>query len=154
MAKRGRKKSELSLLERLLDKVIINDITDCWEYQGGKNNVGYGMIRDEKKMRTTHRVSYEEHNQVSIPNGLCVMHKCDNPACVNPNHLSIGTRKDNNQDMINKGRDRPFGLERGMGPMLGRKQPKTLCVHCNKEIPNNTYGRYHGNNCKYHPKNV
>lgn len=144
MAQRGRRKSELTLLERLLSRISINQISDCWEYQGGKNNVGYGMIRDEKHMRTTHRVSYEEHNNTSIPKGLCVMHSCDNPCCVNPAHLSLGTRKDNTQDMLRKGRGLPFG---GKG-MIGKKQPKTKCPHCSRDISNNLYSRFHGNNCK------
>lgn len=141
----ARPKSEFSLLERLLNKVLINNATDCWEYQGAVNNIGYGMIRDEKRMRTTHRVSYEEHNQTKIPNDLIVMHSCDNPKCVNPAHLSLGTRKDNSQDMIRKGRGNFFG---SMISMLGRKQPTTKCPHCNRMIANNAYSRYHGDNCK------
>ena len=142
----GRPKSGYTLLERLLNKVIVNEVTDCWEWQGGKNNIGYGLIRDEKRMRTTHRVSYEEHTQTKIPNHLVTMHSCDNPCCVNPAHLSLGTRKDNMQDMINKGRAKLYG---GVGHgMLGKKQPKTLCPHCNRAIANNTYARFHGDNCK------
>ena len=144
MATKGRPKSELTLLERLLNKVIVNDVTDCWEYQGGKNNIGYGLIRDEKKMRTAHRVSYEEHSQTKIPSHLVVMHSCDNPCCINPAHLSLGTRKDNTKDMMDKGRGVPFG---GMG-MKGKKQPRTTCPHCSKLVPNNLLTRWHGDNCK------
>ena len=140
----GRHKSGYTLLERLLNKIIVNEVTDCWEWQGGKNNIGYGLIRDEKRMRTTHRVSYEEHTQTKIPSHLVTMHSCDNPCCVNPAHLSLGTRKDNTKDMMNKNRGVPFG---GVG-MKGKKQPKTLCTHCNREIPNNMYKRFHSDNCK------
>lgn len=138
----------LSLLDRLLNKIKIDPTTQCWEYQGGKNNLGYGMIRDDKKMRTAHRVSYEEHNNTIIPSHLIVMHSCDNPCCVNPAHLSLGTRTDNVRDMINKGRGKMFG---GNGPhygMTGKKMPTSHCPHCNRDIAVNTYGRYHGNNCK------
>jgi len=135
----------LSLLDKLLNKIIIDTTTNCWEYQGGKNNLGYGMIRDGKKMRTAHRVSYEEHNNTVIPKHLVTMHSCDNPCCVNPAHLSLGTRKDNVQDMMRKGRGVPFG---GVG-MLGKKMPKTTCPHCNKDIAVNTYDRYHGDKCKH-----
>jgi hypothetical protein len=135
-----------TLLERLLDKVIIDSVTDCWNFTGGKNNIGYGMIRDDKKMRTAHRVSYEEHKG-PIPIGLCVMHSCDNTLCCNPQHLSLGTHKDNTRDMMNKNRHRPWGgVTYGMA---GKKQPTTLCVHCNRTMPNNSYARFHGNNCKH-----
>lgn len=143
----SRPKSNLSLLERLLNKVIINEQTDCWEWQGGTNNIGYGMIRDEKKMRTTHRVSYEEHNNVKIPRYLCVCHSCDNPICVNPNHLWLGTMKDNMDDMWRKNRANIFGGAKA--GMLGKKQPTTKCPHCNRDIANNVYGRFHGDNCKH-----
>ena len=135
-----------TLLERLLDKVIVDSVTDCWNFTGGKNNIGYGMIRDDKKMRTAHRVSYEEHKGI-IPQGLCVMHSCDNTLCCNPHHLSLGTHQDNTNDMISKNRHKPWGGK--TYGMLGKKQPQTICVHCNRSIPNNVYARFHGNNCKH-----
>ena len=134
-----------SILDRLLNKVKIDEVTDCWEYQGGKNNIGYGMIRDDKRMRTTHRVSYEEHKG-PIPPGMCVCHTCDNPICCNPNHLWLGTRKQNTQDMVSKGRAKIYGGY--TGGMLGKKMPTTLCTHCNKLLPNNSYARFHGEKCK------
>ena len=139
-----------TLLERLLEKIIINQTTDCWEFQGGKNNIGYGMIRDEKRMRTTHRVSYEEHVG-PIPKGLCVMHSCDNPICCNPKHLSIGTHKQNTQDMFTKGRAKPFGAYLGKGGMTGKKMPCTTCVHCQRSISNPAYARRHGDKCRLKP---
>ena len=132
------------LIDRLLNKIVIDQVTDCWEFQGAKNNIGYGMMRDGKKMRTTHRVSYEEHTQTKIPYGLVVMHSCDNKCCVNPAHLSIGTHKDNSQDMIRKGRQNITGSY----GMRGKKQPRTTCPHCNKNEANNLYARYHGDKCK------
>lgn len=134
-----------TLLERLLQKIVIDHVTDCWEFQGGKNNIGYGMIRDDKKMRTTHRVSYEEHIG-PIPIGLVVMHSCDNPICCNPNHLSVGTHQQNTDDMIRKNRHNPWGG--ASYGMTGKKQPRTTCIHCNRQIPNNTYARFHGDKCK------
>ena len=145
MARLGRPKGTKTLLERLLEKVIINKKTDCWEYQGGKNNIGYGMIRDELKMRTTHRVSYEEHKG-SIPKGMCVCHTCDNPICCNPDHLWLGTMKQNMRDMHNKGRAKPFGGK--TGGMTGKKMPTTFCVHCQRDMPNTAYSRRHGEKCR------
>jgi len=137
-----------SILDRLLNKIIIDEVTDCWNFTGGKNNIGYGMIRDNKRMRTAHRVSYEEHKG-PIPHGLCVMHSCDNTLCCNPNHLSLGTHKQNSDDMISKGRAKPFGSYLGSGDgMRGKKMPRTLCTHCQKLVPNNGYVRFHGEKCK------
>lgn len=148
----ARPKSGLSLLDRLLEKIIINEVTDCWEWQGGTNNIGYGMIRDESKMRTAHRVSYEEHNNVKIPAGLCVCHTCDNPSCVNPAHLWLGTMKQNMDDMMNKGRGAFWGNNGNRPPpRLGKKSPTTNCEHCHRDIANNVFSRYHGENCKQNP---
>lgn len=140
----ARPKSGYTLLQRLLNKVIVNEVTDCWEWQGGKNNIGYGLMRDEKRMRTVHRVSYEEHSQTKIPAGMSIMHSCDNPLCANPAHLRLGTHQQNMQDMYAKGRAKVFG---GIG-MRGKKQPRTICPHCSRSISNNVYPRFHGDKCK------
>jgi len=139
------KKDPRPLLQRLLDNILVDD-NGCWIWQLSKNNIGYGMMRDDKKMRTTHRVSYEEHNSVKIPSGMCVCHSCDNPLCVNPAHLFLGTRQQNTHDMIKKGRHKFWGGV--IGGMTGKKQPKTQCPHCSKHIANNVFRRHHGENCK------
>jgi hypothetical protein len=140
----GRPLSGLNLLERLLNKIIVDDVTDCWVWQGGKNNINYGMMRDGKKMRSIHRVSYEEHNDTKIPYGKVVMHSCDNKLCGNPAHLNLGTHKDNSQDMVQKGRHNVNGLF----SMTGRKQPRKTCIHCNGSIPANVFAKWHGDKCK------
>jgi len=132
-----------SVYQRLLKKMKINDTTGCWEWQGGKNNIGYGLIRDGDKMRSTHRVSYEMYKGL-IPKGMNVCHECDNPICVNPDHLWLGTMKDNIRDMMNKGRSNWVGNRREKG----WKHPIVTCEHCNKQLPINTYGRWHGPKCK------
>ena len=143
----GRGKSGVNLLDRLLGRIVINSVTDCWIWQGGKNNIGYGMMRDGGKMRTTHRVSYEEHTQTKIPKNLIVMHSCDNPLCVNPAHLSLGTRKDNTRDMILKGRHRYWGkIDR-----RGIKRPTATCNRCGVVMAVNSIGRYHNDKCKLNP---
>ena len=140
-----------TLLERLLNKIEIDKTTDCWIWQGGKNNIGYGMIRDDDKMRTTHRVSYEEHI-CKIPTGLCVCHTCDNPLCCNPKHLWLGTMKQNMNDMHSKGRGKVFG---GVGGgMKGKTMPRTICIHCNRSISNPAYSRNHGDKCKLKGKTL
>lgn len=81
----------------------IDNNSDCWLWKGGTNNVGYGMIRDGIGMRTAHRVSYELHVG-PIPKGKHICHSCDNPKCVNPNHLWVGTHSENMLDSWAKGR--------------------------------------------------
>lgn len=81
---------------------------DCWIWTGCKNKAGYGrMFLRSIKTRsiTTHRFSYLISKGV-IPEGMLVCHRCDNPSCVNPNHLFLGTHRDNVRDCMEKGRRR------------------------------------------------
>jgi HNH endonuclease/MarR family len=94
------------LSERFWSKVAIDaDPDKCWEWQGKPDAYGYGKIRrvSRGKMEVAHRVAYELTHGI-IPDGLWVLHKCDNPPCVNPNHLFLGTPMDNVLDKMQKGR--------------------------------------------------
>lgn len=96
-----------TLEQRFWAKVDKTD--DCWLWSGSKSGLyGHGEIgrgrRTEGKVKT-HRLSWELHNG-SIPKGMHVLHKCDNGLCVNPDHLFLGTQKDNMVDMAKKGRNR------------------------------------------------
>lgn len=84
---------------------------DCINFTGFINNDGYGIkqvkFKDGKwRAKGAHRVAYCEHNKIPIDdiNGMVILHLCDNPACVNPEHLCLGTQQDNVADMYNKGR--------------------------------------------------
>lgn len=77
----------------------------CWIWKGNRNQAGYGQFRIGRKGGTVsvHRWSYE-HYVGKIPPGMMVCHDCDNPSCVNPDHLYAGTAKDNSDDMRLRGR--------------------------------------------------
>lgn len=99
--------------ERFWSKVDRSGPNDCWEWTASLNTSGYGQFGTQKgPSDRAHRYSYELENG-AIPNGLCVLHRCDNRKCVNPAHLFIGTRQDNNADKIKKGRQRATGPRPG-----------------------------------------
>lgn len=93
----------VAILERFWDKVDRRDPDDCWMWQANKNEDGYGLIRYNRRITGAHRVVLLMTG-VEIPKDKEVMHSCDNPGCVNPAHLSLGSHHENILDMVSKGR--------------------------------------------------
>lgn len=95
----------------------------CWIWTGAHNHQGYGRITVDGARKPAHQISWEMKNG-PIPVGHEICHHCDNPSCVRPDHLFLGTRKDNVQDMIKKGRRST--LAHGTGERHGMS--KLTCV--------------------------
>lgn len=76
---------------------------DCILWSGAKSGDGYGTVTINNRQLSAHRAAWEQKHG-PIPSGLWVLHKCDKPLCVNPDHLFLGTAKENTQDCIKKGR--------------------------------------------------
>jgi hypothetical protein len=88
---------------RLERSVIKDPNSGCWLWTKGMCWRGYGRIGINQKTYLAHRVSYELHIGGSVGD-LCVLHKCDTPSCINPDHLYAGTRQDNSNDQVSRGR--------------------------------------------------
>jgi len=86
----------------LPERYTINKETGCWEWRGYILG-GYGISWHNGKTHKAHRASYEKYKG-DIPDGLLVCHSCDNPRCINPDHLWLGTQSDNMKDAVSKGR--------------------------------------------------
>lgn len=116
--------SDTKISEAVLDGRYI-PVTEagCWLWLGSPNGTGYGRIYIHGKPVMAHRLSYQiKHG--SIPAGKIVCHKCDTPSCINPDHLFMGTHKDNSRDMVAKKRH--------------AEQQKTHCPKGHEYTPENT----------------
>ena len=78
--------------------------SDCWEWKGGRDKGGYGKLKLAGVWYKSHRIAYFLFDP-TFDQSLLICHQCDNPSCVNPNHLFVGTSADNMRDMKEKGRD-------------------------------------------------
>lgn len=98
--------------ERLWTKVAITANPDlCWEWQASLHKNGYGRIKDKRFVSLAHRIAWEL-TYGKIPDGLWVLHRCDNRKCCNPKHLFLGTHQDNMADMVSKFRGKSLKGEK------------------------------------------
>lgn len=91
-----------NLKNRFEKKIMPEPNSGCWLWMASINK-GYGHLRYKNKIVLAHRLAYELYKG-PIPKNTCVCHKCDTPSCVNPDHLFLGSKKDNTNDMLSKNR--------------------------------------------------
>jgi hypothetical protein len=102
---RGHETDPLHLARRLANGLDDAKDGECWEWRRHRNNHGYGKLTINGRGYYAHRLAYQL-SKGAIPTGLDVMHSCDNPACINPAHLSVGSRSKNMADCHARGRSR------------------------------------------------
>lgn len=90
-------------IKRFWSKVDTSGDNGCWNWIAGKSSKGYGQFKVNGKMVSSIKISYSQINGV-IPCNMIIRHTCDNRACVNPSHLILGTKKQNSEDMVLRGR--------------------------------------------------
>ena len=110
------------LCQRFLEKTMFEPMSGCWVWHGANTRPGngYGRIFHEGRLWCAHIVSYMSFIG-DVPAGMNVLHSCDNPFCVNPQHLFIGTQRDNVLDMVKKGRMNTTNAPKGE-------------AHCNSKL--------------------
>lgn len=122
--------ARMQIAEKLYKNVEFS--AGCWIWTGDKNHKGYGLLRPNahsiSRTSSAHRVVYEEECG-PIPSGMFVCHHCDNPSCVRWDHLFLGTHRDNQNDMVRKGRQ-------GWGK---HEKAKTHCPQGHEYTAENTY---------------
>jgi len=122
------------LFHKFLMQVTVRSSYECWDWNGYKNRNGYGEINTGKRKSGSYksegasRVAYRLYK--GEIGGLHVCHHCDNPGCVNPDHLFLGTHQDNMNDMVSKGR----GIQ-------ARRKSQTHCIRGHALIEENLQKR-------------
>lgn len=121
-----------TVAERFARHWKLNPANGCHEWQGAMDTKGYGQLNVDGRTRTATQISLELDGRPRPDPSMCALHRCDNPACVNPAHLWWGSRKENHQDALNKGRLYLDGLALGreVRARTMSRQPVVPCDHC------------------------
>lgn len=127
---------------RIFERIVISE-SGCWLYQRGLSGKGYGIISIKDRAVQAHRVAYELRRG-PIPEGLCVLHKCDVPRCINPDHLFLGTLGENNTDREQKGRSADRKGEANTRSKLTNEQIVSIIRDCEGELSQAAVGRKYG----------
>jgi hypothetical protein len=128
----------LPALERIMRKVEPEPNTGCWLWTGAATIAGYGSITVDSIQTGAHRYMWALHNG-PIPSGAFICHRCDTPSCVNPDHLFVGTPRDNTRDMWRKGRARlGDNMLRATAVASRNRSARTHCNHGHAFTSENT----------------